>query len=544
MKRVISLWLPRFPTDRLSRRLAVSPSEWRIRLFATIEQAPAGPRIAAVNGAARGAGIAPGLPLADARARLPALELCEADAAGDMKALTQLADWCARYTPWTAVDGSDGAWLDVTGCAHLFGGEAALLSDLATRIGALGFTVRTALADTLGAAWAVARFAGARATAACGEDRIVAPGGTAAALGPLPVAGLRLDPETAAALVRLGLRTIGDLEMLERGALARRFGEATLHRLDQALGRAPEPISPRRPALPYHEHLAFAEPIGTLEAIREATRRLLTTLCARLEADGTGARRLALALYRVDGTLARTAVGTSRGSRDAGHLMGLLADRLESLDSGFGADGITLLAAAEPLAADQLNLDLPAPPEPPRDAAPGGTTAFEPSVAPPPAIAGEAGAFDRLIDRLGNRLGIGNVLRLGLRESHVPERAALARPAFEAAPGGAATAPAVCNPPARPLRLFVRPEPIEVVAELPDAPPALFRRRQRLHRIVRAEGPERIGPEWWRSRRARAAGPRDYYRIEDSEGRRYWVYRDRPWRLGMAPAWYLHGVFA
>ncbi len=457
---------------------------------------------------------------------------------GDAKAVVRLADWCGRYSPWTAVDGADGVWLDVTGCAHLFDGEAALLDDLAVRVEVLGFAARPALADTPGAAWAMARFA---------EERIVAPGGAERALAPLPSPALRLDAETCACAVRLGLRTVGDLEALERGALARRFDAGVLRRLDQALGREPEPISPRRPAAPYHARLAFAEPIGGPDAIREASRRLVEEICVRLAADGRGARRLTLALYRVDGTVARTALGTSRPSREPEHLMRLLDERLESLDAGFGADALSLLAAAESLADGQLILDLsarlsgeesPARAEAPCRERGGGVTETA-----------EAGEMARLVDRLDNRLGPDNVLRLSLRESHVPERAAALCPAFGGGSGdGAAVAAveAVMGRPAaeRPLRLLARPEPIEAVAEMPDAPPVLFRRRRTLHRIVRADGPERIAPEWWRSARARSASPRDYYRLEDSEGRRYWVYRDRAARPGMAPAWYLHGVFA
>ena len=321
---------------------------------------------------------------------------------GDAKAVARLADWCGRYSPWTAVDGTDGVWLDVTGCAHLFGGEAALLDDLAARIKALGFTARPALADTPGAAWAMARF---------GEERIIAAGGAERALAALPARALRLDAQTCARAGRLGLRSVGDLEALERAALARRFGAGVLKRLDQALGREPEPISPRRPAAPYHARLAFAEPIGGAEAIREASRRLVEEICARLTADGRGARRLTLALYRVDGTVARTALGTSRPSREPEHLMTLLDERLEGLDAGFGADALSQLVATEPLADGQLILDLAARPSgkegPARPEAPGrallsrGAGEMETM---------EASEMARLVDRLGNRLGPDNVL--------------------------------------------------------------------------------------------------------------------------------------
>ena len=552
-RRVVSLWLPRFATDRLTRRRDASRPGWRSEPasaegppLATVTAAQGGLRIAAATPAARAAGVVPGLPLADARALVPGLRTAEADPAGDGRALAALADWCGRYTPWTAVNGGDGVWLDISGCAHLFGGETALLEDLGGRLDGLGFHGLAAAADTPGAAWAVARFAG-RGT---GAATVVPPGKTRRALVALPVAGLRLPPATVEGLNRVGLRRIGDLLGLPRAPLAARFGETVVRRLDEALGRSDEPISPRRPTPPLRARLAFAEPIGRAEDIGAAARRLLEDLCARLERAHRGARRLELALYRVDGTVARAHIGTGRPTRDAHHLERLFTEKLEGLDSGFGVEVMVLAAtAADPLAPVQGALHT------------GRGMADT-------AGAGDGDGVARLVDRLGNRLGRERVVRLVPRASHVPERAcrevsALAPPAPAGAgsagsprsrrPGkadGAQDSETAGGRPAqpRPLHLLPWPEPIEVMAPVPDHPPVMFRWRRHRHRVACADGPERIGPEWWLEEPADAFSPqhriRDYYRVEDTEGRRFWLYREGLYRPGVEPAWYLHGFFA
>jgi protein ImuB len=484
--------------------------------------------VAAVNPAAEAVGVRPGLSLAAARALVPGLATFEADPAADRGALERLARWCGRYTPWTAVDehaGGPGAaslWLDISGCAHLFGGEAALLDDLARRLCAFGFTARAAVADTPGAAWAVARFA------ATGATTVVAPQQIRRVLAPLPVAGLRLLPGVAEALGRVGLGRIGDLAQVARAPLAARFGAASLRRLDQALGRTDEAISPGRPVAALRARRAFAEPIGRRDDVAAALDRLLAELCTRLEKTCQGARRLELILYRVDGTTAGAAIGTGRPVRDADHLKRLFAEKLATLDVGFGVETMILTAtAADPLSPVQTDLD-----------GHGGTEGHH--VARPAA---------HLVDRLGNRLGADGVVHLGLRASHIPERASHAVSALAQAPcpcGGTEDEPG-WRPP-RPLHLLPSPEPIQVVAPVPDDPPAMFRWRRRQHRVAEAEGPERIGPEWWLEEPLAPASQqdriRDYYRVEDTAGQRFWVYRDGPYRPGIKPRWYLHGFFA
>ncbi len=440
------------------------------------------------------------------------------DPAAESRALERLAGWCGRYSPWTAPgpagggapDGSGAIWLDITGCDRLFGGEAALAADLAGRLGASGYEARAAIADTPGAAWAVCRFA----TDDAARTQIVPRGDLRRALAPLPVAALRLAPETVASLDSLGLRTVASLLGLPRGAIADRFGNEVAARLDAALGVVNEPIAPAAPALPCCTRIDFAEPIGRAEDIAAALDRLLGDLARELALGGRGARRLVLSLFEPAGDPHRFAVGTGKPSRDAGHLAALFAAPMESFETVYGIEAMTLTApATEPLDPRQAAF---------HEEKTGGDT-------------------DALIDRLANRLGGRHVIRFAPRESHIPERATIATPALDGPVGSPAAWPAA----PRPIRLLAPPEPIEVVAPVPDDPPVMFRWRRVRRRVVRAEGPERIAPEWWRRPHdGDASGLRDYYRVEDEDGRRYWLYREGLYRPDVPPAWFLHGLFA
>ena len=516
--------MPTFATDRLHRRTtsaAPSDSNKAKAPLATVAAVRGAERLVAVDPAARALGLRSGTALADARARVPALRVQPADPAAEQQTLERLADWCQRYTPWTAVDpdggmiegGSGGLWLDIGGCAHLFGGEAALLADLTARLAGCGLACRAAVADTPGAAWALARFI--RRPGVDADDM-------ATVLAPLPLAALRLETETVAALSRVGLRRIGDLLALPRAPLAARFGETVGQRLDQALGRNDEPVSPRHPVPDLRLRLAFAEPIGRRDDIATALDRLLVDLCARLALEHRGVRRLEYVLFRADGSTAQAAVGTSRPLRDPLHLARLFADKLDGMDPGFGVDMAMLAARAlDPLAPAQQALGR------------------QPGA--------DADGLARLVDRLGNRLGPQRVVRLEPRASHIPERACQPVSALDGPPPRPADeAPHGPDRP-RPLRLLPWPEPIEVMAPLPDHPPMLFHWHRRPHRVVRAEGPERIGGEWWLEETdplaADADRLRDYYRVEDTEGRRYWLYRQGLYRPDRMPNWYLHGFF-
>lgn len=480
-----------------------------------------GQRVIAASTEARAGGILPGMPLADARATLPGLFTTEADTSGDSRALETLALWCGRWSPWSAADGLDphgraSILIDASGCAHLFGGETAMLEDLASRLRGFGFTARAAIAGTPGAAWAVARFGDRRSAIA-----IVPEGGLLASLSPLPVRALRIDAAMAEDLERVGLRRISDLVGMARAPLAARFGQALTDRLDAVLGRTREPLSPLRAIAPLRVRAVFAEPIATPEDIAAATRRLLDEIASRLETEYRGARRLELVAYRADGTVAEIALGTGHPVRDPAHLETLFREKLKDLDAGFGIDVLALgVLVAEPLAPQQRDLA-------------SGRAASEDDVG-------------RLVDRLGARLGPDRVLRLQARASHIPERASRSVSALsinDLNRKDKKYIPKSQQP--RPVRLLPSPEPIEVIAPVPDRPPLLFRWRRTAHEVARAEGPERIAPEWWiPGAPPPEQGVRDYFRVEDKSGRRYWLYREGLYLPGVFPRWYLHGFFA
>jgi protein ImuB len=348
-RRVASLWLPRFATDRI-HRLEPGLEGAPVAVAATLGNSRL---VLAANAAAEAGGVGAGLALADARALTPQLTVVEHDPTAERRLLLRLARWTERYTPWTQVDHVEegagaGLWLEVTGCAHLFGGEAALLEDLIRRLGRQGFAAKAAIADTPGAASALARYSGA-------QERIAPEGGARESLAELPVAALRLGSADADGLARLGFKRIGDLYSLPRAALARRFGARTLQRLDQALGRAEESIAPARPETPLRAHRLFAEPIAAAETIAAVLKRLLADLKPLLEREGLGVRRLELACHRVDDTLQGVEIGTSRPVRDPDHLFRLFALKLERIDPGFGIEALALIARrAEPMGARQL----------------------------------------------------------------------------------------------------------------------------------------------------------------------------------------------
>jgi protein ImuB len=522
MRRVMSLWLPRWPIDRRRGSGKRAPD----KPFALAASVGNQRLLTAVNDAAEVLGIVPGLALTDARALHPSLTVAAADPAGDRAALLRLARWCGRYSPWVAADGADGIWLDVTGCAHLQGGEESLVRDVIARLAVQGIASRAAIAETAGAAWALARF-GVR------PAMVILPGRVAEAMENLKINGLRFDNELSSELERLGLRRIGDLLHLPRAALAARFGRKIGERLDQALGLATEPLSPLPPSPTRWARRHFAEPILTLEAITAAAEELLVAFCHCLGEEQLGARRLVLTLYRVDGETAEVAVGTARPSRDRRHLLRLLAEGLGEVDPGLGIEDMVLAAkAVERLAPAQLGLRRLADPAVARLAR---------SI-----LAAEGVGLDGtgeaelavLIDRLANRLGPQAIGCLVPRESHIPERAQRFAPVF-----AAGTEALWQGSRARPIRLLPRPEPIEAIAPVPDDPPLLFRWRRLAHRVRRADGPERIAGEWWQGGGENEA-VRDYYGVEDEEGRRFWLFRAGLYRPEIPPRWFLHGLFA
>jgi len=471
------------------------------------------------------------MPLTDAKARLPALAHEPADLAGDSAALHRLAAWCLRYSPFTAADGGDGLLIDATGCAHLFGGEEAMLIRIERDAAKAGFTARTGMAETLGAAHALARFAGER------ESRIAPPGGLRESLEGLPVEALRLDEKTVLLLRRLGLERIGALYALPRRALARRFrskaaGEAVMRRLDQALGHEGEAVSPLHPTPAFRVSAGFAEPVTEEDFLPEIFRRLAEDLKPLLEREGEGGTRWGFRALRVDGGAASFTFRTAAPVRESGHLVRLFRERLGQPDHGFdlgpGAEHF-LLSAEETAPFDAAQSAFAG-----RDHEKGEETA----------------RLAALADRLMARFGETRVKRQEPCPSHIPERAASVKGFSHEMRGREAgwQAARVHAPSQRPLRLLPRPEPIEVMAEVPDGPPLRFRFRKAMHQVARAEGPERITPEWWRLENGVFDEIRDYYRIEDVSGRRYWVFRaglyEGPQAGDRVPSWFMHGFFA
>ncbi len=467
-------------------------------------------RLVALNETAFRVGLSRGQAPAEARAIYPMLEVVEEDPGADARLLAEIADWTDRYTPLVALDGVDGLMLDITGCAHLFGGEEAMLADIVDRLQRQGIAARGAVADTPGAASAVARY---------GNGAVVSSGGHAAWLAKLPMLALRIPAETVAMLERVGLKRIGQIADAPRAPLAARFGAGLIERLDQALGRAEEAISPRRPMPELMAERRFAEPLSLAQDIAATVISLAGSLAERFEERGVGGRQFELALFRVDGAVARTTIGTGRPLTTPKLIGELFAEKIEllgdELDAGFGFEMVRLSV----LAVDDIN----------------------------PAQIDLAGESDgdadlaRLIDRIGVRLGLGRVANLAPRDSHLPERSAAFVPTANGSAALAWPAPLDDEPLDRPLRLFARPEPVETIAEIPEGPPLRFRWRRALYEVTRAEGPERIGDEWWHE----DGLTRDYYRVEDRAGHRFWLYREGLYgRETAAPRWFLHGLFA
>ncbi|WP_235519228.1 MULTISPECIES: DNA polymerase Y family protein [unclassified Caulobacter] len=467
-------------------------------------------RLAAVDERARALGLSAGQKAADALALVPDLVTADHDPAADRAALEALSDWCVRFSPAVALDGDDGLLLDITGTDHLWGGEGAMLVDLVARLARWGVPARAAIADTAGAAWALARF---------GDDLAIAPpGGQRVAIEDLPVAALRLEDAAEAQLPRLGLHRVGQLFALPRAQLAKRFGLALTLRLDQALGAAAEALTFRRPASPWFDRLAFFEPISAPEDLARVAGDALALICARLEAEGRGAKRFEVVFHRLDGRAYPVRAGLARIGRDARRLTRLIVPKLDKVDPGFGIEVVTVHAGGvEALAAAQERLDSEA------------GNDLDETLAP-------------LIDRLVNRLGENRVWRADPYESHVPERSVV-----RVAPLDPLAAARWDPDRPRPVRLFKRPEAITALAKVPDDPPVQFTWRGRSHRVRRAEGPERIGQEWWRAGTGEGeTGPdkiRDYYRVEDEAGGRFWIYRQGLFDGDETPKWWIHGLF-
>ncbi|MEL6774386.1 MAG: DNA polymerase Y family protein [Pseudomonadota bacterium] len=548
-RRILSLWFPRLGAERLLRRdpsLAETP-------FAIAEDRGNMQLLSSLSTSAHAAGLSRDQPLRDARAMCPDLITRLRNPQAELAFLAGLRRWAGKFSPWVAEQAPDALIIDLTGCAHLFGGEVALVAQVTEDCDALGLTIQTGIADTAGAAWALARFAGQSAPLARSGDAIdqeayatrsraakrrhwerggpapktsapsnrtapiAAPGQTRTALAPLPVAALRLPEDTVAELTRLGLRRIEDLAGQPRAALGRRFGRPLVQRLDQALGIEPEPISPAKPPAHFAVRLTLPEPIGLESDIAAAIDRLLPRLSELLIAKGRGARRVRMECNRADHTMQWVEVGLARPTDAPDRIRPLLTMKIAEIDAGFGIDRVRITApVTEPLHAHQHR---------------GHLEASQSAVARLTANT----AIDDLIGKIGARIGLEAVTRLHPADSHIPEKAARVMAAAWSEP--ARDWPA--SPTPRPLTLW-RPEPV-TAEERPD-PPLTFRWRRRAFETVAASGPERIAPEWWLDEPDWRTGVRDYWRITTAGGDRLWLYYAHGGT--MSAGWFCQGAFA
>jgi protein ImuB len=521
-RRILSLWLPRLPIDRIKRRCA-SPDRAGEGPSIVVAKENNALLIYCLDDAAARFGLHVGLPLANARAICPHLKVFDADEAADAGTLDDIAGWCDRFTPLVALDPPHGLFLDITGCAHLFGGEAALLQALCGALTRQGFAVSAAIAGTSICARTLTRHA-------CGS--VIADGGEADAVSPLPVSALGADEAIITGLRRAGLKTIGDVAARAPHEITARFGARFSTLLAHALGQGDAPISPRKPLPDYIVEQPFAEPVATDGMISATLLRLAETLVASMERQGKGARRLEASFFRTDGAVRSIVVETGRPVTQGSVIDRLFRERLEALadplDPGFGFDLIRLAASrTEIVVQEQRDLD---------------------------STVHDSDEIAALIDRIAARIGGKRVVVHLPQDTHIPERAALAVPAqhhLAAATQVAWPARTAGEPPARPLRLFERPEPIKVpFATVPDGPPHHFTWRRVIHAVVRVEGPERIAMEWWKQDGKMLT--RDYFRVEDENGLRFWIYRDGLYGNELVdgegksvPAnWFVHGLFA
>jgi protein ImuB len=536
-RRILALWFARLPTDRLKRLCGSAPE-------ASPKDAPlviAGRAnnalyVYALNRSAQQLGLHRGQPLANARAMIENLAVVPADEKADLTLLESIADWCDRFTPLVSVDAPDGLLLDITGVAHLFGGEAAMLRQVQEKIAAQGFAVRAAIAGTSLSAHALARFAGGT-IAPSGQDR--------AAIAPLPIAALDCDEDKLRALKRAGLKTIAQVAERGRAELTARLGASFHIRLQVMLGAEEKPLTPRRPLPDLSAAQHFAEPVATQDVIAKSLHDLSKALSDILERQGQGLRLLEAVFFRADGKVQRIAIRTGAPLRDPDVMLRLLNQKLDALadplDPGFGFDLIRLQARI----AEETH---PA------------ETSFD-------ADENARRQIAYLADRLSARFGEQRVQRFVPQDTHIPEAQSVAVPAQDRDFDGKwARKRRENDPPLRPLRMLEKPEEIQfVAAEVPDGPPVRFQWRQCRHEVVRAEGPERIGLEWWRENPRKRLIPsserlrriklnllpnlvppsRDYFRVETRAGMRFWVYRDgQHLHNDLAPRWYLHGIFA
>lgn len=548
-RRILSLWFPRLAAERCLRERRGLPPQGPFAVVGDVQNAQV---LTSLTAQAEACGLTRGQPLRDAHAMCLDLETKLANPRLDAGFLTVLRRWAGKFSPWVSEEKPESLVIDLTGCAHLFGGENGLIDAVEADCAMLGLTVHSGVADTVGAAWALARFAGGQGgSARSGDDiaqearatrsraakrrhwerggpapgaqtvpnrtaKIAAPGQTRTALASLPVAALRLEPDTVAMLNRLGLRQVSDLAGQPRAALARRFGRHLVQKLDQALGVEPEPVNPARAPDHFAVRLSLPDPIGLEDDILAALDRLLPPLSIKLKNAGRGVRRIRLECYRADHTMQAVEVGLARPSANPERIRPLLFMKLAEIDAGFGIDRVRVVAAiTEPVHAQQHK---------------GHAEAAAHGVSK---LAGN-GDFDDLTGRLGARIGLEAITRVHPADSHIPEKTSKSLAAAWSEPANEWPRPT--GP--RPLELW-RPE-IVTADETPTLP-ATFRWRGRRLETSAAFGPERIAPEWWLDDPDWRTSVRDYWRVTTRTGERLWLYFAHGGT--MSPGWFCQGSF-
>jgi protein ImuB len=498
-RRFVTIWFHHLKTDWFCRRHP------QLREKAFVLASPDHGRliITAVNGLAGKQGIHPGMAVADARALVPSLEVFDDDPLIQNKILYALAAWCIRYTNIVATDQPDGLKLEVTGCAHLWGGEKNYISDIHKRLTEIGYQVSISIADTVGAAWAFAHYGDGSIIVGSGEHKT--------ALLRLSVSALRLGDSMAELLKKLGLRLVKNIIGIPRTQLLRRFGPQLISRLDQAIGIEEEILIPVNPVEPYCERLPCLEPIVTAVGIEIALQRLLEMICVRMQKENKGLRKSIFTCFRVDGKLEKIEIGTHRPTCNIKHLFKLFEIKISTIEPALGID----LFMIEALKTEKLSS---------RQESIWGTSK---------GLQGEG--LSELMDRLSNRFGEQFIHRYLPDEHYWPERSFKTAISLQET----SASPWMLERP-RPIQILAKPEPVQVAAPVPDYPPILFRYKGFVHHIKKADGPERIEREWWMDE-----GPhRDYYYVEDEDGGRYWIFRSGHYEESRLPEWFIHGYFA
>lgn len=498
-RRFVAIWFPHLATDWLRR----SKPELENKPFVLSAASNGRMVITASNVTAEESGVFPGMVVADARAIVPELEVLVDKPGFSEKLLNRIALWCVRFSPLVSVDLPDGIILDATGCSHLWNGDQEYVDAIAGRLHEFGYDVRISMADTIGCAWAIARFGK--------QSQVIEKGRQLDALLGLPSEALRLSEENTVLLHKLGLRQVSQVLAIPRLSLRRRFGQLILDRLDKALGNEYENIIPVIAAEPWQERLYCLEAIVTLGGIQIALKRLLEALCSKLQKEEKGLRSARLKGFRVDGKTVQVEIGTSRPSTSVSHLFKLFELKLPGFDP---ESGVELFILEAPVVEDYS----PVQQEVWRVAE--SQTGIQ---------------LSELLDRLAGKYGSGKITRYLPDEHYWPERSIKPAVSLTEKPKTQWRADRL-----RPFELLPVPERIEVTAPIPDYPPMLFRHKGKLHTVKKADGPERIEQEWW----IEDGEHRDYYAVEDETGKRYWIFREGHYSGDNTPQWYIHGFFA